>query len=317
TTTWPPSHSSVLKLLYNYPSHSLKRPCALFCRCSTQDSITTCQPYRTVLGPSWCHGGSLTIPRASAIKTWPACCGGGTLRIGAWTASEAFVQSSKSWRRIRRVNAYVIFIWVEWWSCFVISLICWMQMRGYFAQSFEYWFFVVFLWTMQVQCLMRIIINRVALLMPVPAHATRLKWAVFLIILLVCIGTFCTAIPAKMQISGTFLDAHNTYARVKKSVILTVDAGLNVLFIYLVRSRLITAGLDKYWKLYWFNFNMVLFSITLDALTLAVVSLPNYVVYLQFHPLAYLIKLHIELKMADLIGKIVNSSQPIKRTESY
>ena len=37
-------------------------------------------------------------------------------------------------------------------------------------------------------------------------------------------------------------------------------------------------------------------------------SLPNSFVYVQFHPLVYLIKLHIEMNMADLIGKVVRAS---------
>lgn len=39
-------------------------------------------------------------------------------------------------------------------------------------------------------------------------------------------------------------------------------------------------------------------------------SLPNDIVYLQFHPLAYLVKLHIEMNMAELITKVVKASNP-------
>ena len=39
-------------------------------------------------------------------------------------------------------------------------------------------------------------------------------------------------------------------------------------------------------------------------------SLPNDIVYLQFHPLAYLVKLHIEMNMAGLITKVVKASNP-------
>lgn len=37
-------------------------------------------------------------------------------------------------------------------------------------------------------------------------------------------------------------------------------------------------------------------------------SLPSSLVYLQFHPVAYLLKLQIEMVMADLITKIVRAS---------
>jgi hypothetical protein len=39
-------------------------------------------------------------------------------------------------------------------------------------------------------------------------------------------------------------------------------------------------------------------------------SLPNDIVYLQFHPLTYLVKLHIEMNMAELITKVVKASNP-------
>ncbi|KAG7144377.1 hypothetical protein HYQ46_006886 [Verticillium longisporum] len=36
-------------------------------------------------------------------------------------------------------------------------------------------------------------------------------------------------------------------------------------------------------------------------------SLPNTFVYMQFHPLTYIVKLNIEMIMADLIGKIARN----------
>jgi len=38
-------------------------------------------------------------------------------------------------------------------------------------------------------------------------------------------------------------------------------------------------------------------------------SLPNQVVYIQFHPIAYMVKLNIEMSMADLIVKTARSSE--------
>ena len=39
-------------------------------------------------------------------------------------------------------------------------------------------------------------------------------------------------------------------------------------------------------------------------------SLPNTLVYLQFHPVAYMIKLIIEINMAELITKVVRATNP-------
>ncbi|ODA83035.1 hypothetical protein RJ55_01544 [Drechmeria coniospora] len=52
---------------------------------------------------------------------------------------------------------------------------------------------------------------------------------------------------------------------------------------------------------------MVFLSTTMDALLLAFLSLPNPYLYVQFAPVAYIVKLHIELTMASLIGKVVQS----------
>jgi hypothetical protein len=46
-------------------------------------------------------------------------------------------------------------------------------------------------------------------------------------------------------------------------------------------------------------------------------SLPNSFVYVQFHPLVYLVKLHIEMNMADLIGKVVRASSNANASNGY
>ncbi|KAM5343312.1 hypothetical protein ACJ41O_014278 [Fusarium nematophilum] len=236
---------------------------------------------------------------------------GCTIGIGAWTACEAFTQTSRSWRRIRQVTTYVAFVWAEWWSCLIVSLIFWMNMRSYIPPSFEFYFFVIVLWSIQIQCLMQIIINRIALLMQVPAHATRLKWAIFFILLAIILSTFCVFIPARLQISATYIYAFKIWIYIKKGILLAVDIALNLYFIYQVRSHLIAAGLVKYKKLYRFNICMIIISISLDVLTIGLVSLQHYFIFSQIHPLTFLIKLHIEMRMADLIGKIVKASHPI------
>lgn len=45
-------------------------------------------------------------------------------------------------------------------------------------------------------------------------------------------------------------------------------------------------------------------------------SLPNTVIYIQFHPLVYLIKLHIEMNVAELIAKIVKAKNHLNEHAS-
>jgi len=42
--------------------------------------------------------------------------------------------------------------------------------------------------------------------------------------------------------------------------------------------------------------------------------LPEHSVYVQFHPLVYLVKLHIEMNIADLIAKVVQASNKARAT---
>ncbi|KAG5803636.1 hypothetical protein H9Q74_012097 [Fusarium xylarioides] len=153
----------------------------------------------------------------------------------------------------------------------------------------------VLLWAIQIQSLLQIIINRISILMVNRHNAWKLKLIVFLVLLVINISVFCVWIPARLQISPKWI---------------AVNAGLNFYFIYLVRSRLIANGLTKYTRLYRVNLFMIAVSMTMDVLLIAMMSLPNDIVYLQFHPLTYLVKLHIEMNMAELITKVVKASNP-------
>ncbi|RAL62690.1 hypothetical protein DID88_004533 [Monilinia fructigena] len=53
-----------------------------------------------------------------------------------------------------------------------------------------------------------------------------------------------------------------------------------------------------------FNALLVAFSLSMDVLIIGMMSLKNSFVYMQFHPLAYLVKLNIEMSMAELIAKV-------------
>ncbi|KAI7764876.1 hypothetical protein LZL87_005589 [Fusarium oxysporum] len=173
---------------------------------------------------------------------------------------------------------------------------------------------------------MQIIVNRIALLHVSPTIVRRLKWGIFIILALINVSVFCIWIPARLQISQTYIDINNIWDRIEKGIFAVIDLALNFYFVYLVRSSLISYGLTKYVVLYRFNLVMVIVSISMDILIIGSMSLRNTflyvktleyclsanrrVSYVEFHPLAYLVKLHIELSMAELIAKIVKASGP-------
>ncbi|KAM0299448.1 hypothetical protein ACHAPM_007490 [Fusarium culmorum] len=176
-----------------------------------------------------------------------------SLGVGLFTFTKALRQTRDSWSRGRRLNHYIILVWLE-------------------------------------------------------QNAKWLKIWSFVIILCINISVFMIWIPARLQINDTWADINKVWDRIEKVIFLLVDAGLNLYFIHLVRSRLIANGLTKYTRLFRYNLGMIAVSMTMDILLIAMMSLPNDIVYVQFHPLAYLVKLHIEMNMADLIIKVVKAS---------
>ncbi|KAM5351151.1 hypothetical protein ACJ41O_003874 [Fusarium nematophilum] len=134
---------------------------------------------------------------------------------------------------------------------------------------------LVFLWAIQIQALIQIIINRIAILMVVRSNAKKLKIAAFFIMLVINVSVFCIWIPARLQINDDWVKINNVWDRIEKVIFLLVDAGLNLYFIHLVRSRLIANGLTKYGRLFRFNLGMIAVSMTMDVLLIAMMSLPN------------------------------------------
>lgn len=112
---------------------------------------------------------------------------------------------------------------------------------------------------------MQIIINRIALIMHSPQRAQRLKWVVGFLLGIISVGVSCVWIPAHLQISSTFVTANNIWDRIEKVLFGLVDGSLNLYFIYLIKSKLIANGLQKYQTLYRFNLGMIVISLSLDV----------------------------------------------------
>ena len=121
------------------------------------------------------------------------------------------------------------------------------------------------MWTIQIQCLMQIMTNRIRLILYNPARGRRLSIAVGALIGIVNISVFCIWIPARLQIGPGWNTANSIWDRAEKCIFLVIDASLNLYFMYLVRSKLIANGLTKYRRVFRFNICMVMFSISLDV----------------------------------------------------
>ncbi|CAH0022868.1 unnamed protein product [Clonostachys rhizophaga] len=235
---------------------------------------------------------------ATASVIW-----GISLGLTIFAVIRATNQTCHQWIRKHKVTAYMVFIWLELVSSAIIGGTAWGYMRKDIPPSSPYF----------THCILQIIINRIGLIALNKVFIHRLKWAVFIIVLVINIAVACIWIPSRLQISETYITINNYWDRAEKAVLAFIDLCLNVYFVYLVRSSLIAYGLTKYVRLYRFNLFMIAISLSMDvcASGSSYMHLPislQLTTLSSFHPLAYLVKLHIELSMAELIGKIVKAS---------
>ncbi|KAM0200729.1 hypothetical protein ACHAPA_008171 [Fusarium lateritium] len=246
-------------------------------------------------------------PPTEADMNFASIIWGLSMGVSIFNCGKAVRQTKSTLDRRNRLTMYITFIWLEIISSTVLGIIVWLYLDQLIKPSFEYFFSIIVFWSLQVQCLIQIITNRVSLLMVVRRNGTILKWTCFGILLAINISVFCVWIPARLQINETYIHVNNIWDRMEKVLFAIMDAALNFYFIWVVKKRLVANGLQKYTRLYHMNMFLVGISIALDILLIGMMSLPNSFVYVQFHPLVYLCKLHIEMNMADLIGKVVRA----------
>ncbi|CZR51564.1 uncharacterized protein PAC_01441 [Phialocephala subalpina] len=182
---------------------------------------------------------------------------------------------------------------------------CSQSYAGFICLAF--FFSILTAWSLQVQFLLQIIINRISLLMTDRRKSWRLKIGVAVLITSINISVYNIWIPSRLQISPTYEYINNIWDRCEKIIFLLVDGTLNWYFIKTVREKLVNHGLTKYNRLVRFNQWIIGLSLAMDCLIIGMMSLNNSFVYMQFHPLAYIVKLNIEMSMAELIAKISSS----------
>uniref|UniRef100_A0A0B7KKD3 Uncharacterized protein n=1 Tax=Bionectria ochroleuca TaxID=29856 RepID=A0A0B7KKD3_BIOOC len=230
--------------------------------------------------------------------------------VFVFTFAKALSQTRAIWKHVHSLhNAYLYMVWIEIWVNFVFALVTFLFLNGIIQGSLGFLVASVILWSIQTQLLPQIIANRVALIMTNRRRARYLKWGLIIIIgpINVAVGYIWTiahldgATPTQKHVNMVFEKA-------VKSFFLVIDLALNLYFLYLVRYHLIANGLDKYWRLFNFNVSMVFISTSMDILLLGFLSLPDPYLYIQFSPLAYIVKLYIELLMASLISKVARGS---------
>lgn len=223
-------------------------------------------------------------PPSEADMNFASIIWGLSLGVTIFNCTKAVRQTQASIQRRNKLTSYVAFIWAEVISSTILGILVWTYLQGSLQPSFHFYFSIsmftfsspfclgclcshglVVFWSIQVQCLIQIIINRVSLLMVVRRNGTVLKWTCFFILLAINISVFSIWIPARLQISETFIHINNVWDRVEKVLFALMDAVLNFYFIWVVKKRLVANGLQKYTRLYHMNMFLVGISIVLDV----------------------------------------------------
>ncbi|KAL7896127.1 hypothetical protein HDV63DRAFT_235134 [Trichoderma sp. SZMC 28014] len=233
---------------------------------------------------------------------------GFTLGFGfltVWKAIQHTMRNRRPWK-----SQYIYMIWGEILANLCLGLIGWFFLDGQLGPEIPVLFFFIFFWVFEIQLLMQIIINRIAIIAENESTVVKLKWGTAGVITCINIAVFCIWIPAHTNppVSELFVRINEIWDRISKILILIVDAGLNYYFLRTVKERLVKQhGLRKYAPLVTFNARLMVVSILMDAMLIGLMSLPNQDVYIQFHPVTYMVKLNIEMTMADLIMKLAKT----------
>ncbi|KAM0193349.1 hypothetical protein ACHAPA_004464 [Fusarium lateritium] len=233
---------------------------------------------------------------------------GFTLAVGIFSAQKAGKQTWEQYKRTGRARAYIWMVWAEWLASIIIGILSWCFIRGYIQPSFWIFFTLLCLWVVQIQCICGIIINRISLLMIDRRNAIKIRWITAITIGLINISVFCIWIPSQLQISQRWHDINYIWDRIEKGIFLVVDAALHGYFVYLIRVKLIANGLTKYQPLMRYNLVMIAISMSLDIILIGSMSIGNGFIYVQFHPLVYMLKLHIEMNISSLIVRVVRAT---------
>lgn len=112
---------------------------------------------------------------------------------------------------------------------------------------------------------MQILANRLCLIMYDPVKQRRLKLGLLIVIGIINVSVFIIWVPARRQVSPTWIHLNNIWDRTEKAIFAVIDLALNTYFMWLVRSKLVACGLTQYNMLYKYNIVMVSVSMTLDV----------------------------------------------------
>ncbi|KAI5210554.1 hypothetical protein E4T39_00338 [Aureobasidium subglaciale] len=246
-----------------------------------------------------------------------AAAAGFSLGFGWLTVIRAYKQTRAN--RAPARSMYIYMLWGEILANLILGIMTWLYLKDVVKTTPTLLFFILVFYALEVQLLMQIIINRIAVIAERRPTATKLKIATAVVISCINIAVFCVFIPSHMMppVNQTFVAINRYWDRLSKVLIMLVDAFLNWYFVYVVRARLVKYhGLRKYKPLVGYYTRLGLVSVAMDVMLIGLMSLRNHILFVQFHPVAYMVKLNIEMSMADMIVKVARTSENDVRPKS-
>ncbi|KAK8087857.1 hypothetical protein PG997_002818 [Apiospora hydei] len=235
---------------------------------------------------------------------------GFSIGFGWFTAWAAIQQTRRIKNPLR--SAYIYMVWGELVANVPIGVLGWLLLDGVLAPTLPVLFMVLFFWVFETQLQPQIIINRIGIIAESQKTVAWARWCTVAFVGLINISVFVIWIPSHMQpppsdenLLGWLVEINKVWDRMTKVLILILDVVLNGWFVHVVKQRLVKQHrLVKYKPLVMFTNQIMFISMLMDVGLVVLISLPNEMVYIQFHPCAYLVKLHIEMAMASLITRL-------------
>ncbi|KAM3067637.1 hypothetical protein ACMFMG_000049 [Clarireedia jacksonii] len=245
---------------------------------------------------------------------------GFTVGFGIWTFTAALRQTKICQQPKKSI--YIFMIWLDLFVIVFMGVLTWVMINGYMdGGSVIYNVLISIIWILELQLYYQILISRCGLVIDDQELVTRAKWWIAVFIGFINISVLAFWLPTQLNpISARICVLINSYwDRVSKGILLTLDIILNLYFLRMVHQRIVKYhGLVKYMPLVRFNSWLMIISIAMDAMlisveTLAIAEGTRW--WQQFHPMAYIVKLHIELSLGTLISKIAKGSR--EERENY
>ncbi|KKY27610.1 hypothetical protein UCDDS831_g00715 [Diplodia seriata] len=228
------------------------------------------------------------------------------LGFGYLTAWDAYKITARNRNPSR--SLFVWMVWLELAANLTIAILTYLFLEGVLPPSIPTFVFILAAWVLEIQFILQIIVNRVAIISMDSRLLAAIRWGTVIFISLINISVFCIWLPANLGVGEKFTQVNNVWDKITKVLIGLNDAALNWYFIGQVKKRLIANGLQKYNALARFNTQIILISVGMDLLIIGTMFLKNTAVFMQFHPVAYTVKLKIELSMTNLITRISKES---------